>query len=413
MPLLRNPYYRMCCIGFLADFVVMIAIVATPFFILNQIPGGDLKQCGTIMALQAASYALTCIFAAGFVARARHGLNWAIFGMSVFCVMHALPPLYPKAWFCALVTVIAHGGIGFVWPALHSWVGAEPDPDQRTRHMVGFNLAWSSAFALSPLFAGPVYDLDFRLAFLAVFLLGIVTLVLLLTMPHERDYFGLATVEQLDARADHDRKSEAFLYCAWCATLLANVMVGTTRSLFPDRMQQLVETGTLRLLFEAEPAAFLLNNPATKMAWPAAFMSTATALAFLTLALTNRWRHRFGLLLAVQLVAGASLYILGHTTSLVIMSLCFIPIGANLGLAFFASAYYSLSDPAKKHQRASINEGAVGVGNFIGNLGFAYVVVLCGFTWTFHRAPIFIGAVILIQALLLFWGLRRMRGAIH
>ena len=398
-------------IGFLVDASVMVGMIALPFFLLNHVPGGNAAMCGTIMALQAAVYTLTCIFGSGIVSKAKHGLNWAILGVGLFIAGFAVMPLYANAYYCGAVSVVAFLGLALTWPALHSWVGAEPEPNSRKRHMVWFNLSWSSGFALSPLFAGPLYDYDYRVPFAMLFGLGGLSLLLLLTMPREKDHFGTASAELLESRADHDRSSEMYLYCAWCATIVANALVAVPRAVYPERIQWLVEHGELRLLFEDVPAAFLTTDPATKFSWPASAMAMATAVSFLVLAGTNRWRHRFDWLVIMQVLSAAAFFVLGQTRSLVLITLCFIVVGANHGLAFFSSAYYSLSDPAHKHRRSSINEGAVGFGGFVGSLAFGYLVGRFGYTLPFSLTPLFVAVMVVVELMLLRYGMRRMRAS--
>ena len=399
-----NAYHRMCFAGFVVDFTVIVGMTAIPFFVLDQIEGGNVALSGIIMASQMAAYALVCIAASGFVQRARHGLNWAIFGVVLYTAIYAMIPLFRSPLVCGALASVATGGMALVWPALHSWVGAEPDPKSRTRHMAWFNLSWSLGFAAGPLLAGPLYDYDYWVPFAVMTALGGTGIALLLSLPHEHAYFGTASPEQLHARAGHDRSSEIYLYCAWCATFVANGLHAVTRSVYPDRIKTLVETAQLRLLFEGEPARFLTEAPATKFSWPASALSVATMITFLVLWKTDRWRHRFEVLIGMQVLTAIAFFILGHTCSLIVMTLCFIIVGANHGVAFFSSAYYSLANPALKHRRASINEGAVGLGGFAGSMVFAYLVATYAFSLPFHYTPVFVAVAIGLQLCLLRYG---------
>lgn len=400
-------HVRIYLAGFITDAAVMVGLIALPFFILNQIPGGDVAVCGTIVAIQMAVYSLTCIFASKHVAKAEHGINWAILGVTLFTGAFAAMPLVPSAWFCGAVSAIAFVGMALTWPALHSWIGAEPDPNARKRHMVWFNLSWSSGFTIGPLIAGPLYDYDFRFPFLMLFVLGIAALALLLSLPREKDHFQAASKEFLEARAGHDRDSEIFLYCAWAATLVANALAVVSRSAYPVRIKTLVETHELRLFFESVPADFLTTDPATKFSWPASALALATATMFLLLAYTNRWRHRYIWLLLLQIFSAGAFYMLSQTHSLAVMMLCFAVVGANQGLAFFSSAYYSLANPLHKHRRASINEGMVGLGSFVGSLAFGELVSRYGFELPFRGTWVFIAVMIGVQLALLRYAARR------
>ncbi len=394
-----KPHYKICFVGFLLDFAVMVGITAIPFFLYQRL-GGGAAMSGAFGAAHSAAYAVCCIVSAGMVTRARNGLNWAFLGVAVYTIGIGLMPFFNTPIPCLVVSSVAHGGLALAWPALHSWVGSDPDPVQRTRHMAWFNLSWSFGFAVSPFFAGPLFDADFRWPFVILVLLCLVCLALIKSLPHEKSYFGTASAEQLAARADHDRASEAYLYCGWCATFIANMLIAVTRSVYPKRVEELVSTGMLRLLFETDSIPFLAYGPATKFSFIAGAMSFATGAAFVVLGRTHAWRHRFQVLFWSQVLSAGAFWVLGSTRSLAVMGLCFIVVGANLGVAFFSSAYYSLADPAHKHRRLTINEGAVGVGGFVGSSIFGYLVGRYGIAMPFHYTPLLI-----IGGLMLQWGL--------
>ncbi len=401
-----SPHYRICYIGFLFDFAIMIAMIATPFFVYQQL-GGGVAMSGAFGASQAAVYLLTCLIASRFVSKAKNGLYFALVGVAVFTTFFCGMSFFRNPWLCGTLAALAFGSLALAWPAFHSWVGAEPDPIKRTRRLGWFNVAWSFGFAMSPLLAGPLVDLDYRFAFLAVFGIDIVVFLMILSMPHESTHFEALTEETLQARVDHDRESEGHLYYAWFATMVINALIGISRNVYPKHVANLVETGELRLFFESQPYSFIVEAAATKYSWLAAGSALATALAFLLLGKTNRWRHNFNALMLIQVAAAVAFWSLGSTHSLAVMMLGFIVLGLNLGMAFFASVYYSIADPQKKHARASINEGMVGLGGFMGSMLFGQLVGRYGVALPFHYAPIVLLLAIILQWLLLHYGRKR------
>jgi len=90
------------------------------------------------------------------------------------------------------------------------------------------------------------------------------------------------------------------------------------------------------------------------------------------------------------------------------MAACFMVIGANLGAAFFSSSFYGMADPARKHGRAAINEGIVGLGGFSGSMGFAWLAERYGIAAPFHWAPLLVGVLLLVQWLLIRRGQHRL-----
>ncbi len=395
-----KPPIRICLVGFLLDFAVMIGLTAMPFYVFNHL-GGGAAMSGSFGAVQASAYAVTCILAAGLVSRTHNGLTLALMGMLVFTICFSTIPLSKSVLLCGGITVFSFVGMGLIWPALHSWVGAEPDPALRAKYMSWFNLSWSFGFAVSPLFAGPLYDLDYRLPFAVLFVLGMACVLILRTMPHEKTYFAEATPEMMDARAGHDRASEAHLHAAWCATFAANALIGVTRCVYPKRVDDLVAAGQLQLFLEDIPAEFLRHAAATKFSWLAGALALSTAITFIVLGKTSFWRHRFQVLFALQALSAAAFWALGTTRSLAVMMCCFVIVGVTLGVAFFSSAYYSLANPEHKHRRASINEGAVGLGGFVGSILFGYAVQQWGVALPFRLTPLFIALAVALQWALL------------
>ncbi|MBW7863674.1 MAG: MFS transporter [Candidatus Hydrogenedens sp.] len=396
-----SPRNRMCLTGFVIDLAVMIALTVAPFYIYNQL-GGDARMSGYFGGLQAVVYSAVCLLSSRWVSKSRNGLTWAYAGITVFTVLFSLIPFTRSIWACGLLGVGAWTGLATVWPALYSWLGADPDPLRRKESLGWFNLSWSAGFAVSPLFAGPLYDYDYRLPFIALAALGALSLALLLSLPHEHAYYGRRGEAAGGEKEEADLESERFLYPAWMAVLMANFMVGVLRSVFPERVKVLVETGALRLFFEETPPALLAGAPATTFSWIAFACSLTTAGLFLVLGHTHRWRHRASWLIVPQLAAAAGFCLLGTTTSLAVMLAVSAVVGANLGVAFFAAVYYCVANPARKHSRAAINEAAVGMGGTLGSFIFGYLAGRYGMALPFLWFP----AMMLPALALQLWILR-------
>ena len=100
---------------------------------------------------------------------------------------------------------------------------------------------------------------------------------------------------------------------------------------------------------------------------------------------------------------------LSATRSFAAMSVCFAVIGVNTAIAFFASAFYSIADPARKHQRAAINESTIGLGNFGGSMGFGLLAGAFGLTMPFRWTPVLVVFGLAGQIALLRWSAARAR----
>ena len=397
----------MCYAGFLLDAALSIAMTAMPFFVYTEL-GGDEATSGYIGGASSAAYAAACIVLTRFVSRAKNGLHWAVAGMVIFAVLFVSIVFLRQVWLCGVLCAAAFSCMSLVWPALHAWIGSDADPDRRKRHTGWFNVAWSSGMAMGPLLAGPLIDLHYTLSFGTVFVLVVISILLVVSLPHERHHFVQASEDQLSARASHDTASEAYLYSAWCATLTMNCLIGIARNVYPKRVEELVNSGKIRVLFEESPPEFLSSSMATQYSWLVFALSLATAVVFFYLGHSSRWRHNFAWLACVQLAAGGAFWLLGHTESLLLMMMAFGLLGAGIGMAFFSSVTYSLVNPALKHRRTTVNEAMVGVGGFMGSVVFGEAVSRAGFAGPFHWMPLAIVAAVGLQ-----WAmLRHRRGAI-
>lgn len=395
-----SPFLRICLGAFLVDFAVMISITVMPFYVYRQI-GGGAAMSGTIGSFQAAFYALASFGSAWIVSRAKNGMAFAFIGAASFGVFFCLFPMTRNPYLCGLFATIAMSSLALVWPALHAWVGAEPDVQRRGIQMSWFNLSWSFGFSLSPLLAGPLFDWDYRLPFVVLAVTCTACALLLRSIPHEKDHYPQASEEQLAARADHDQASEVHLYAAWWATFVGSVLATATRNVYPKRVDELIASHELRFLFEDVPASILTVNAATKYSWLAFALGVTSVLSFIVLGRTKRWHHNIALVLALETLAAGAFWILGSTHSLVVMALCFVVTGAFAGTTFFQGVFYSMADPAHKHRRAAINEGAIGVGGFVGSIGLGYLAGRYGIAMPLHYTPVFIAVMMAIQVALL------------
>ncbi len=399
-----KPHHRMYLTAFFMDSSVMVMFATAPFFVFTQI-GGDETMAGAVGAIQMIAYALSCLISARFVAQTENGLRWAFLGVILFIFFSCLMPLRPTFPFCATISFLAFAALGLVWPALQSWIGAEPDAARRAQHMAIFSISAGCGFALSPLLGGPLFDLDYRLPFIAVALLGVAILTLIRTLPHEKEHFidnPVPVDDESDSTAA-DGRNWTSLLAAWNALFVLNVLVGATRSIYPKRVMDLLAAGELRVLFESGSSPLLNQGPATTFSWLVSTLWIATAVCYLLLGRWPLWPHQMRLLLGLQVLAGGASWLLGNTQSLLIMLVCFAIVGVSCGVSFFVAMTYSLADPRHKHRRAATTEGILGVGGFAGSIGFGYLAGRYEVVTPFLYTPILIIVGLAIQV----WLLRR------
>jgi len=385
---------RICAAAFTFAFANVMVATVTPFYAYDQL-GGGAGLSAIFGVVQSLGYTLTSLIAVRFLARTRHGLRWPLYGIVFSIASSGSMPFINSVWLCIAVSTVALCAQALSWPAMHAWIGATHEPATRARNMSWFNLSWSSGAALGPLLAGPLYDADYRLPFAGMALFATIAWCLVRSMPLEKDHFGEATTELLEARAGHDRAAEIYLHAAWVGVLVFNALAGVLRMVFPKRVDDLVDSGGLHWLFETTPSALLSNNAATIFSVLMFANSAATALAFAFMGRTQFWKHRYIWIVLPQLLCTVAFLATGVTHSVIVMFFCIAAVGWGLGMCFFQSTYYNMANPALKHRRASINEGMVGSGALIGSGAFGYVTSAYGMSAAFICTPVFVVAAVL------------------
>ena len=366
------PHIRICLAAFILDAALMVMLTAMPFYLYDHLHG-TVEVPGVIGALQSILYALICIAISRWMNRNRFSMRIAAFGAFYYCTGSAVAVLFPTALGFGAASILAIMGMSIVWPSLHGWLGANPDPQLRSRGMSRFNISWSSGLAVGPLVGGFLYDMDPHAPFVALAVMGVLCFVLLWGVPQEEAYYTTLADEPAPDWAAHAERSERYLMSAWIANGMAWALVGVTRLIFTKRVDELVETNTLRLFAEAAPPAFLTEHPASIYATIAFLLAATSAVVFGLMGKTRHWQHRFRYIAGLQVGSAVAFWVLGYTNSLAVMSLAFMVIGALSGAAFFSSSYYSMALFARRRQRSSINEFFVGLGSFIGPMGVGLI----------------------------------------
>ncbi len=393
---------RMYAAAFLLDFSVMIGLTAMPFFIFDRLGGGEALS-GAVGAVQMALYSAGCLVSAVFVSGTRNVLRPALAGVGTFGCLFVLVPVSNSALPCLAAASTPFLGLALAWPAMQAWLGREPDPEIRARRLAAFNTATAFGFTLSPLFAGPLYDMDHRIPFAALFMLCAAAAGLLLSLPSDAETRKGPTGQKPESTAatDQFRPSPGLLYASWAATFTTNGLFAALRSVYPMRVKTLSDDAALTLWGGFRPDALDAAGPATVFSWLAFLLSLSTVACFFIMGRTTSWQGRFRPVLIGQAAAAASFLLLGRARSLAEMLLCFAVVGAAFGMCFFSSLYYSLCEASAGHRRAAINEGVLGAGGFAGGMAAGQAAGAVGITAAFQWAPLLIGAAAIIQLLLL------------
>ncbi len=389
--------FLMCLVGFLVDFAIMVGVVCLPFLILEHLPGGNTSISGNVFAVQMATYTIACLVVAGVVRRSKNVLIWPRIGLVFFIFSYPFFPFVKNVFAYYIFSAVSFIGMAFCWPAFYAWVGTSNNDRDRQFSLALFNISWSMGFTISPLVAGPMYDFDYRLPYIILLGTSLVSLFVLFILPPRWNREEEFDNQTKPINIDTDKVDELngmYLYPFWIGVFLANFLVVVLRATYPEHLKNMVENGLLRFLYESSPSPMLLSNPATKFSLPSAMLSLGTVGLFISMARTTFWKYRISVLFISQVLSSIAILLISVTRSLVLISLCFAIIGANHGLTFFASTFYSTQNPEFSHRRASINEGLVGFGGVVGSYALGNLVNSYGVSISYK---IIIGVVVLVM----------------
>ena len=398
-----KPHHRLYLSALLLDCALMAGGTAVPFYIFDRL-GGGAGMSGVIAGMQSLFYAALSLVSSRYVARSRDSMKWADLGTILYGVVYSASVLTTNPYVFAVVSTSGFMCLALVFPAQWSWLGAEPDVAVRVRLISQYNVAWSIGIVIGPLLAGPLYAIDYRLPFALVFVLSGIAVWLQYTIPRERLEYERPAPPELEA--GQRRNVQSFLYAAWFANFLGWVLLLAGRSVFPKRVADLAEGGQIVFLAgHAAPGSFLTQG-ALVFSWLSFAMNCARLLVFLLMGLNLRWRNRMTLVVLAEALGAAGCWVLSWTTSFLAMLVCCGLIGLAGGVCFFFSAFYSLADRQKKHQRAAVNETMVGAGSFAGASGFGLLASRYGVDMPFRWAPAMVLVSIGVQHALVWYGKR-------
>ena len=388
--------------AFLLDSAAVSGLTVVPLFVVTQLRGGA-GMSGAIGGLHGAAYTVVSLICARLMSQAPKGVHSVAGGILGFACLFCLAPLTWNPYLYGAVSSLGFGCVALVWPAMWAWIGSDPDPERRSRSIGLYNISWSAGVAIGPLLAGWLYAIDYRLAFFAIFILALSALLIELTVPHRKRSAVASEGTVMPQPAPYDRESEVRLHAAWLANFFGWTMFGAARSVYVKRLDILVDTDAVALLFGP------LGDNAFPLTFAAAFTylifaaSFARAAVFLLMGRFTFWRYWFTPFAAAQVLAACGLWWLAHTHSFVVMAGCFLLMGAVNGACFVASIEYSLANIGQKRGRAAAHEATVGGGNFVGAMGCGLLAVRLGVVWPFIYMPVFALIAVVAQWLLIVW----------
>ena len=328
---------RLGAAAFLADMSLYLIMTGVPYRTLAF--GAGAVALGFVPVARGVPYSLCTIWAGALteggdrLRAARVTLVFAALASIAFVFVGSMAAIF------GLLAVLGFA-FAFYWPALQA---ALADLGARgVTHSLGwFNMAWSTGKATGFLLGGMLLaGFGFPALFIAA-TLGIVGVLGLIAIPLPKPLpaLGSATPGSLPA----PERSLAFRRAGWTANAIAGGIATVLNFHYPHWLREIgrgeVLLGTyLGLVFVSQTLSFYL------------------------LARLPGWRHRVGPLLALQapMVLVLLLLPLLRLPALILATAPFM--GLGLGMAYFASLFYSVEAPAGRGRNAGAHEAVLTLG---------------------------------------------------
>ena len=340
-PLVRDrSHLRLGAAAFLADMSLYLIMTGVPYLVLAF--GAGAVALGLVPVARGVPYSLSTIWAGQLSERgdrlrvARITLLVAIIAAVAFVFVRSIAALF------GLLVVLGFT-FAFYWPAVQAAL-ADLGARGVTRSLGWFNMAWSSGKATGFVLGGALLSgFGFPALFMAA-ALGILGVFALVALPVPRPVQE-AVPECTILKPVSDR-SRAFRRASWTANAIAFGIASVLNLHYPHWLREIgqgeVLLGTyLGLVFGSQTLSFFL------------------------LARLPGWRHRVGPLLGLQapmiLALGALPFLRQPGAILATAPL----MGLGMGMAYFASLFYSVEAPIERGRNAGAHEAVLTLGSLV------------------------------------------------
>jgi MFS family permease len=235
--------------------------------------------------------------------------------------------------------------LSLFWPSLQAWI-ADLQTGPGLAHDLGsFNMSWTAAHLVGPIFSGFLYSLYPRLPFF--FAAAFAFTLFCLTQAFIQDQRRPAS--EIPEMADVERSNfrTKFLYAVWVANFVSFFIIGNARYQFPKLAREMgIAPYVIGLLI--------------------ACVGFSQFIGFFFLRGSHHWHFNRFYLLGAQLLAGTGLLLVAISSQKTLFALALILIGISSSVTYYSSIYYVVQLIRKKGRGAGIHESIVGSGALLG-----------------------------------------------
>jgi MFS family permease len=345
-----SPLARLCIAAFLADMALYLTMTGAPYKALAL--GAGPVVLGLLPAARALPYSLSTVWAGGLT-EGRERLRLARWSLVVGGLAVAALIVAPGIGALFVVLAILGTALAFFWPAVQATLADIADRETVHGHLGWFNVAWSlgkgSGFLVGGfLLAGLGFAAVFAASAGAVLVVAaLVTTLRVRPVPASVGGPTEAPAHPPAARGERGvspDRARRFRLAAWTANGIAFGVVAVLNTHYPNWLEVIGRGesvfGTfLGLIFFSQTAVFGI------------------------LTRFSGWRYRVGPLLWAQVPLIGILAVLPWIRSPALILLTAPLIGLGLGMAYFASLFYSVDEPGRRGRYAGVHEMLLGLGS--------------------------------------------------
>jgi MFS family permease len=364
---------RFCLSSFCMDLANGLFFVALPY--LGLAFGADSMQLGVLAALRGAAYVLACVPASMLSDRVnRRGLV-AYTAVALTVVFLAVAGAREYWQLCVLSVIWALAMAPF-WPSLFAWLGDSHDGARLGPATGAVNVAWSVGGMVGGLLAGWLFGLGRSLPFA---LATVPALLACGALVGSRCGHG---TPQPGPSCEPVPGTRRELATVWLSNVSVCSLLGLMSGVFPKLGAHMGVTAGMFGLF---------------MGGLALGRSAVFLLGF-------RWGHTLHhgrLAMATQGLAAILVATVSTAQSQAWLALVFAMIGIALGVNYFRGLYKSLEGTGSRGLKSGLHEATLLLGILVGSLGGGMLAKGFGLHAPYVPAGLFVGALLLLQALLL------------
>ena len=275
-----------------------------------------------------------------------------------------------------ILTLSLMNGLCFsiFWPCFQAWIADRLTKGSLLRDLGNFNLSWTSATLIGPIFSGFVYGLHSRLPFVFAAALAL-TVFLIVWMSLQDEKIQLKDEEKY-VPPEKSNSRMNLLYGAWVANFASFFVIANARYQFPKLARE--------LNFSSHTIGLIIGC-----------LGFALFSGFFILQKSDRWHSKASYLVGSHALAAAGLLLICVSSKPLLFAFALILVGLSASVTIYSSQFYVVQLMKKKGKGTGLHESIVGAGALSGPILGGVAAQFAGL-----RAPYLLCLVVLLVAVI-------------